>query len=660
MPKDKKTKPTKEEKTEKDVSLEEAEVIETVPEETEDVAPGEEEEETIEAAPEESKEEGKEVESEGNGDDEQIELVAEPRTTLQDIGSEMETSYLDYAMSVIVARALPDVRDGLKPVHRRILYTMLKQGLRSNAKYKKSAHIVGDTMAKYHPHGDTAIYDTMVRMAQDFSMRYPLVDGQGNFGSIDGDSAAAYRYTEARMTSIAEAILTDIEKETVNFVPNYDASHTEPSVLPAKLPNLLLNGSDGIAVGMATKIPPHNLREVIDATCYLIDNPDAEIEDLMEFIKGPDFPTAGTIYNYKEIKNAYATGKGKVLIRAKADIEEVKGGKFQIIISEIPYQVNKANLVIKIADLVKDKKIDSITDIRDESNRDGIRVVVELKKDSYPKKVLNKLYKLTDLQTAFHMNMIALVDGIQPRLLSLKSMLEYYIKHRQEVVRRRTEYELRIAKERAHILEGLKIALDNIDAVIKTIKASKTKEEAHDNLMKKFKLSDLQSTAILEMKLQTLAGLERQKIEDELKEKMKLIKELEAILASDKKILGIVKEELNEMKDKYGDERRTKVYKQALGEFSDEDLVPDEQMIIILTKGNYIKRLKPTTYKSQGRGGKGIVGMTTKEEDEIASIISASTMTISSFSPIKAGCLNSRCLRSRRPLAKPRAKQSLI
>jgi len=447
----------------------------------------------------------------------------------REITSEIQQSYLDYAMSVIVARALPDVRDGLKPVHRRILYSMWQTGLRANAKFRKSATVVGEVLGKYHPHGDAAVYESMVRMAQDFSLRYPLVRGQGNFGSMDGDRAAAYRYTEAKLAPIAEEMLFDIEKNTVNFVPNFDGAHKEPTVLPAGLPQLLLNGSMGIAVGMATNIPPHNLTELIDGINHLIENPSASIEELVEFIKGPDFPTGGIIYNKKDILEAYKTGRGKILTRGRAEIQEVKSGMFKIIISQITYATNKATLIEKIADLVHGGKIVGIKDIRDESDKEGVRIVIDLKKDAYPQKVLNKLYSLTDLQKNFGVNMLALVNGIEPQILNLKAILEEYVKHRKEVIIRRTKFDLEKAKDRAHILEGLKIALDKIDAVIETIKKSATKEIAHQNLMKKFKLSDKQATAILEMRLQTLAGLERQKIEDELKEKLKLIAELEAI-----------------------------------------------------------------------------------------------------------------------------------
>jgi len=540
--------------------------------------------------------------------------------TFQDIVKEMEDCYLDYAMSVIVSRALPDVRDGLKPVHRRILYSMHEIGLRSGGKFRKSATVVGDVLGKYHPHGDTAVYDSMVRMAQDFAMRYPLVHGQGNFGSMDGDNAAAMRYTEAKMEKITDEMLGDIEKETVNFRPNYDGRLKEPVVLPSKIPALLLNGSMGIAVGMATNIPPHNLTEVMEAVKHLIKNPDANIDDLMQFIKGPDFPTGGMIYDIEAIKTAYSTGRGSIIMRGKADIEELKSGKFQIVITEVPYQVNKSTLVETMADLVRDKKIVGISDIRDESNREGVRVVIELKRDAYPKKMLNQLYKYTSLQSSFGFNMIALIDGIQPRLMDLKGILEQFILHRQTVVKRRTEFELKVAKARAHILEGLSIALDNIDKVIETIKKSETKELAKENLIKKFKLSDLQAKAILEMRLQTLAGLERKKIEDELKEKMDFIEECESILGDPKRVLAIIKEETQEIITKYGDARRTEVIPHAAGEFNAKSLIPNEPMIIALTKGGYIKRMSPSVYRTQARGGKGVIGMTTKDEDEISSI----------------------------------------
>jgi len=541
------------------------------------------------------------------------------------ITQEMQDSYLDYAMSVIVQRALPDVRDGLKPVHRRILYAMHDIGLRPQAKFKKSATVVGEVLGKYHPHGDSAVYESLVRMAQDFSMRYPLVHGQGNFGSMDGDNAAAMRYTECKLKQISEELLTDIDKNTVDFVDNYDKSRKEPSVLPSKVPQLLLNGTVGIAVGMATNIPPHNLGEIVDATSHLIDHPDATVEDLLEFVKGPDFPTGGFIFGHKDILQAYSTGRGRIDMRAKVDIVENQKGKFQIIVTEMVYQVNKAALIEKIADLVKEKRIEGIRDLRDESDRDGVRVVIDLKNDAYPKKVLNKLYQYTDLQKAFHMNMLALVEGIQPRVLNLKMVLEYFIKYREEVVRRRTQFELDKAKERAHILEGLSIALDHIDEIIKTIKKSPTKEEAHVALMKNFKLSDRQAAAILEMKLQALAGLERKKIKDELEEKRLLIKNLEAILKSRAKILGIIKDELIEVKEKYADERRTKVYKNAIGEFSQEDLIPSEDVIVTITKEGYIKRMSPQIYHVQHRGGKGVIGATMKEEDVVEHFFTTNT-----------------------------------
>ncbi len=533
------------------------------------------------------------------------------------IVQEMETSYLDYAMSVIVARALPDVRDGLKPVHRRILYAMWTIGLRHNAKFRKSATVVGEVLGKYHPHGDAAVYDSMVRMAQDFAMRYPLVNGQGNFGSMDGDNAAAMRYTEAKLQAVAEEMMLEIDKNTVDFVPNYDGSHQEPKVLPAKLPNLLLNGTTGIAVGMATNIPPHNLGELIDAINLLIEDPEISIDDLLDCVKGPDFPTGGVIYNQEDIKTAYATGRGGIVTRGEAEILENKADQYQIIINSIPYQVNKATLLEKIAQLVKDKKIEGIKDLRDESDKDGVRIVIDLKKDAFPKKILNNLYKHTQLQETFHVNMLALVDGLQPRVLTLKDILEEYLKHRQEVIVRRTQFDLDKAKDRAHILEGLKIALDKIDAVIKTIRASKDKEVAKANLIKQFKLSERQATAILEMRLQNLANLERLKIEDELKEKLKLIKELEAILKSKQKVLNIIKEELDEIKKKFADPRRTKVVKSAIDKMTTEDLIPNETVIVTMTHDGYIKRTDPENFKQQSRGGKGVMGLTTKEQDEV-------------------------------------------
>ncbi len=543
----------------------------------------------------------------------------------REITEEMKESYLDYAMSVIVARALPDVRDGLKPVHRRILYAMHGLGLGSTARYRKSAAVVGEVLAKFHPHGDVAVYDSLTRMAQDFSLRYPLIDGQGNFGSIDGDKSAAMRYTETRLSKIAEEMLVDIDKETVDWTDNYDGTRQEPMVLPAKLPQLLLNGCMGIAVGMATNIPPHNLGEIVDGIIFLIDHPKATVKDLFKFIKGPDFPTGGEIYDRQGMIQTYSTGRGPIVNRAKTEIIESETGKFQIIINQMTYGVNKANLIAKIADLVKDKKIQGIKDIRDESDKEGIRVVIELKGDVQPQKILNRLFKLTDLQKTFHLNMLALVNGLQPQVLPLKGFLEEYIKHRQKVVTQRSQFELKQAKERAHILTGLSKALDHIDAVINTIKKSTTREIAHRNLIKKFKLSERQATAILEMRLQTLAGLEQKKIKDELEEKRKIIKELETLLKSSRKILNLVKKELKEIREKYADERRTKVYRQPVGQFSDEELVPQEECVIILTQGGYIKRVNPQSYRAQKRGGKGIVGIIPREEDAVGYFLSAST-----------------------------------
>jgi DNA gyrase subunit A len=543
----------------------------------------------------------------------------------REISKEMEESYLDYAMSVIVSRALPDVRDGLKPVHRRVLYAMWDTGLKSGVKYRKSAAVVGEVMKSYHPHGDSAIYDTLVRMAQFFSMRYPLVDGQGNFGSVDGDSAAAMRYTEARMAGIAEELLLDIEKETVDFVPNFDGMTTEPTVLPSKLPNLLLNGALGIAVGMATNIPPHNLTELCDALINLSDNPDLSVDELMTWVKGPDFPTGGLIFNTEDIRSAYTTGKGRIVMRGVAEILEQPRG-YQIVISALPYQVNKADLVTKIADLVKDKKIEGISDLRDESDRDAsIRIVIDLKQTAFPKKILNQLYSLTVLESAFHVNMLALVDGIQPRVLTLKQVLEEHLKHRVVVVRRRTTFELKRARERAHILEGLKIALDQIDTVIATIRKSANRDEARVNLIGQFQLTEIQAGAILDMRLSALAALERQRVEDELKEKMALIADLEAILASDERIRTIIKDELIHVRDTYGDARRTQVIPQGVTGFKAEDLIPNEQVIVTVTTGGYIKRVPVATYRSQHRGGKGIVGMGTKEEDDVEHLISTWT-----------------------------------
>ncbi len=541
------------------------------------------------------------------------------------ISLEMEKSYLDYAMSVIVSRALPDIRDGLKPVHRRILYTMHEVGLNHSAKFKKSAAVVGDALSKYHPHGDIALYDAMARMAQDFLMRYPLVDGQGNWGSIDGDSPAAYRYTEARMTAMADEMLKDINKDTVDFRPNYDNRLKEPIVLPSVIPQLLVNGCMGIAVGMATNIPPHNLSEVVDATVYFADNPKATTEELMKFIKGPDFPTGGLIFNPKDIHHAYASGRGGIVTRGEAEITESNRGAFQIIISSIPYQVNKSELIIKMAELVNEKRLEGIRDIRDESSREGIRIVVELKSGINPQKVLNNLYRHTDLEKMYHFNVLALVDGIQPQILTLKIILEEYIKHRKIVVERRTKFDLARAQDRAHILEGLKKALDHIDVVIKTIKASKDKETAHIKLREKFKFTDKQTEAILEMKLQTLAGLERQKIEDELKEKQKLIKDFQDLLKDPKKILKVVKDELTEIKNKYGDERKTKIVSHAAKIMSVEDLIPEKESVLVITKGGYVKRSDPSFYKSQKRGGIGVIDMNTKDEDFVTIFLTANT-----------------------------------
>ena len=548
--------------------------------------------------------------------------VVEDRT-VEDV---MEDSFLRYSMSVIIDRALPDVRDGLKPVHRRILFSMGEQGMRPGTKFTKSARIVGDVMGKYHPHGDTAIYDSMVRLAQEWTMRYTLVDGQGNFGSMDGDPAAASRYTEARLDKVGNELLTDLDKDTVDFRDNYDGSEQEPVVLPAKLPNLLLNGQIGIAVGMATSIPTHNLGELVDATIYLIDNPETTtLDDLLKHVKGPDFPTGAIVYGGAPMKQAYQTGRGSVVIRAVANIEETKKGRSQIIVTEMPFAVNKSTLIEKIAELVKNKKIMSISDLRDESARGSVRIVIELKKDAYPKKVLNQLFKLTSLQTSFHYNMLALIDGIQPRILGLQEILTEFVKHREVVVRRRTEFELRKAKERAHILEGYKIALDHIDEVIKTIRASRTSEDAEAALIEKFKLSIIQAKAILAMQLRRLTGLERDAIENELKELIELISKLEAILADKQEILRIIKEELLEMKEKYGDKRRSQMINYELGKFSDEELIPEEESVILLTVENYIKRTLVSEYHRQHRGGKGKRGMATKAEDVIDQLVPAST-----------------------------------
>ncbi len=547
------------------------------------------------------------------------------RVELRTVEDVMEDSYLRYSMSVIVARALPDVRDGLKPVHRRILYAMNINGWRSNASTVKSARVTGEVMGKFHPHGNLAIYDAMARMAQPWSMRYMLIQGQGNFGSMDGDPPAAERYTEAKMARLSDELLADIDKETVDFIDTYDGSRQEPSVLPAKLPQLLLNGQLGIAVGMATNIPPHNLAELVDAEIHLIDHPDATVDDLLEYVKGPDFPTGGIVYGKDSLRTAYATGKGGVIVRGVAEVQEASKGRHQIIISEIPYGLNKASLIEKIADLYKEKKITGLSDIRDESSRGDVKIVIDLKKDAYPKKLLNQLYKLTPLQMTYHYNMLALIDGIQPRILGLPDIISEHIKHRQSVVRRRTEFELRKARERAHILEGLKIALDHIDEVINTIRASETTDEAQTNLMERFKLTEIQAKAILAMQLRTLAGLERKKIEDELAELLKIIAELEGILADEKKILKLIKDELLALRKQYGDERKTKVVAQELNKLSDEDLVPDEQVVVTLTSANYIKRSPIAEYKRQGRGGKGRRGMVTREEDVIEHVVNAST-----------------------------------
>jgi DNA gyrase subunit A len=554
------------------------------------------------------------------------------------IEDEMRVSYLDYAMSVIVARALPDVRDGLKPVHRRILYTMGEMGLSSTSSFRKCAAVVGEVMGKYHPHGDGAIYDALVRLAQDFSMRYPLVDGQGNFGSVDGDDAAAMRYTEARLTAIASEMLADIDKETVDFVDNYDGTQKQPSVLPAKLPNLLVNGSTGIAVGMATNIPPHHLGEIVDATIALIDDPELTSDDLCKFVLGPDFPTGGTIFRFEKqrniltgewetvdaIRQMYAHGRGRVVMRAQVAFEEVRGDRMAIIVTELPYQVNKAALLEKIADLVKDKRIDGIADLRDESDRDGMRIYIEIKRDSNPHKVLNNLFKHTPMQLAFNMNMLALVDG-QPQTLPLRSVLEHHVTHRQEIVRRRTEFDLGKARARAHILEGLKIALDHLDAVIKTIRESADVDVARDNLMARFDLSELQAQAILDMRLARLAALERKKIEDEYLAVIQLIAELEDILANPARVLTIIKDELTELKRKYAGERRTRVADDSSREMTDEDLIADEDVVVTISGRGYIKRQPVATYRRQHRGGKGIIGHVTREEDAVEHLLVANT-----------------------------------
>ncbi len=546
-----------------------------------------------------------------------------------DIEIQMRQAYLDYAMSVIVARALPDARDGLKPVHRRILYAMSELGLRSNSAYKKSARIVGEVLGKYHPHGDSAVYESMARMAQDFSMRYPLVDGQGNFGSIDGDAPAAMRYTEARLSKMAEELLADIEKETVDFAPNFDDSLEEPTVLPACLPNLLLNGASGIAVGMATNIPPHNLRELVNAINFLIENferaDDIPVEELMRRLPGPDFPTGGVIVGREGIEHAYGTGKGRLVVRGMAHIEEVKGGRHQIVITEIPYQVNKAGLIERIAELVREEKIDMIADLRDESDQRGMSIVIELKRGAQPKKVLNQLYKFTPLQSTFGVQMLALVDG-EPRTLPLKRALQIFVEHRQTVIVRRSTYELAKARARLHILDGLLIALENIDAVIQTIKESPDADQAKERLMKRFKLSELQAQAILDMQLRRLAALERWKIEEEHKQTQAQITYLEDLLAHPKKILALIQSDLNELAEKYGDDRRTRIALDAKEELSEADLVPDEAVLISLTERGYIKRVAAKAFKSQSIGGRGVTGHATKEEDEVLALIPARTL----------------------------------
>ncbi|MCX5782291.1 MAG: DNA gyrase subunit A [Elusimicrobia bacterium] len=551
------------------------------------------------------------------------EKPANPNIIPRNIEDEMKTSYIDYAMSVIVGRALPDVRDGLKPVHRRILFAMKEMGLRHSSSYKKSARVVGDVLGKYHPHGDTAVYDSMVRMVQDFSLRYPLLDGQGNFGSVDGDSPAAMRYTEVRMDSISDDVLADIDKETVDFVPNYDGSMVEPVVLPSKVPNLLVNGSSGIAVGMATNIPTHNLTEIADAAIAVIDNPEIQISELLKIVKGPDFPTGGIIHGRKGIRSYMETGRGSVMIRAKVEIEETKGNKETIIIRERPYQVNKAQLIMNMADLVRDKKLDGISDLRDESDRDGMRVVIEVKRDSNAQIVLNQLFNHTQMQSSFGVIMLALV-GNKPRVLNIKEMLDFFIGHRKEVVVRRARFELAKAEARAHILEGLKIALENLDAIVKTIRESKDTDTARINLITKFKLSKNQAQAILDMKLQQLTGLERKKIEDEYLELIKTIEKLKSILASPKEVLGIIKDEILEIKEKYGDARRTKIAAEA-EDLEMEDLIQEEDVAVTLSHAGYIKRIPVTTYRAQRRGGKGVTGMTTREEDFVESLFVTST-----------------------------------
>ncbi len=554
----------------------------------------------------------------------------EPGTVLPvDIVHEMRTAYLDYAMSVIVARALPDARDGLKPVQRRILYAMYDMGLRANAAYKKSARIVGEVLGKYHPHGDQAVYDALARMAQDFSLRYPLVDGQGNFGSIDGDPPAAMRYTEARLTKIAEELLTDIDKDTVDFVPNFDDSLKEPAVLPARFPNLLANGASGIAVGMATNIPPHNLRELAQAMVFLIDHydrlDDITVDDLMQHLPGPDFPTGGIVVGADAIRQAYSSGRGKLTVRGVAHIEEVRSGRYRIVITEIPYQVNKTSLIERIASLVREGRLDAISDLRDESDRRGMSIVIDLKRGAQPRKVLNQLYKYTPLQTTFSVQMLALVDG-EPRLLSLKRAMLVYIEHRREVLRRRSAHELAKARDRAHVLEGLRIALANLDAVITLIRRAADAETAKNRLMERFALSERQAQAILDMPLRRLAALERQKIEEEYQALLQRIAYLEDLLLHPKKILALIQDDLRDLAEKYGDERRTRIAAEASGDLSDEDLVPDEPVFVILTQRGYIKRIAQKAFRTQGRGGRGVRGHATKDDDEVVLFLRARTL----------------------------------
>ena len=561
-----------------------------------------------------------------------------------DIEEEMKSSYLDYAMSVIVSRALPDVRDGLKPVQRRILYATGELGLTHSNAHRKSARIVGDVMGKYHPHGDSPIYEAMVRMAQDFSLRYMLIDGQGNFGSVDNDPPAAMRYTEARLSLIAQEMLLDIDKETVDLVPNFDATLNEPTVLPSRLPNLLINGASGIAVGMATNIPPHNLGEIADAICYLIENPEATVDELTDFVRGPDFPTAGIIYGREGIDNAYATGKGKVLIRSRYSIEELPKGRHQIVVTELPYQVNKAGLVARIAELVKTKRIEGITELRDESDRQGIRIVIELRRDAQPEQVLNNLFKHTAMQSAFFINMLALIDR-QPRVISLKTALQQYIAFRQDVIVRRSRFDLRHAKERAHILEGLKVALDHIDEVIDVIRRSPSADAARKNLMTSFSLTQVQAQAILDMQLRRLAALEREKLIEEYTEVLKTIAYLEDLLANPRKILFLVKEDIEEIKEKYGDPRRTEIVEEEPDEFSEEDLIHHQKMIIVLTNRGYMKRMPIESYRVQQRGGRGVMGIATREAESVRLLLSADTLDTLLFFTDRGRVYSLKCYR---------------